>query len=37
LRHPRGGQALFLEQPMVTETAAAQRIIADTFREATGL
>ena len=36
-RHPRGGQALFLEQPMVTEVPAVQQIIADTFREATGL
>jgi hypothetical protein len=36
-RHPRGGQALFLEQPMVTEAAAVQQIMADTFREATGL
>ena len=35
--HPRGGQALFLEQPMVTEVGPVQQIIADTLREATGL
>jgi hypothetical protein len=34
-RHPRGGQALFLESAVVTEEAANQRIMADTFREAT--
>jgi len=36
-RHPRGGQALYLEQPMVTEAAAVQQIVADTVREANGL
>jgi hypothetical protein len=33
-RHPRGGQALFLEQPMVTEARAVQQIVADTVQEA---
>lgn len=35
--HPRGGQALFLESAVITETPKAQQIIADTIREATGL
>lgn len=33
-KHPRGGQALFLEQPMVTEVGAVQKIMADTIEEA---
>lgn len=33
-RHPGGGQALFLEQPMVTEVAAVQKIMSDTIGEA---
>lgn len=32
-RHPQGGQALFLEQPMVTEAGAVMQIMADTIRE----
>lgn len=32
-RHPQGGQALYLEQPMITEAGAAAQIIADTLRE----
>lgn len=34
LRHPHGGQALYLEQPMNTETEACMQIMADTLREA---
>jgi hypothetical protein len=33
--HPRGGQALFLESAVVTETQKAGEIIRDTIREAT--
>jgi hypothetical protein len=29
--HPRGGQALFLETPMVTKTAEVAKIISDTI------
>lgn len=29
-RHPRGGQALFLETPMVTKVAEVRQIIAET-------
>lgn len=36
-RHPMGGQALYLEQPTVTEAQACTQIIADTIKEATGL
>lgn len=34
LKHPRGGQALYLEQPMNTETEACTQIMADTLKEA---
>lgn len=33
-KHPRGGQALYLEEPMVTESEAVLRIFNDTIREA---
>jgi hypothetical protein len=36
LKHEHG-QALYLEQPIVTEAAACTRIMADTVREAMGL
>lgn len=36
LKHTHG-QALYLEQPIVTEAAACTQIIADTIREAMGL
>lgn len=35
-RHPQGGQALFLQQPMLTEADACLQIMADTIREAMG-
>ncbi|OZB88837.1 MAG: hypothetical protein B7X41_06055 [Microbacterium sp. 14-71-5] len=35
-KHPQGGQALFLQQPMLTERDACLQIIADTIREAMG-
>ena len=35
-RHPRGGQALYLEQPMNTETQKVTDIMGDTLREAMG-
>jgi len=34
LRHPRGGQALYLEQPMNTEVEKVTQIMADTLKEA---
>lgn len=33
-RHPQGGQALFLQQPMLTEAEKCFQIMADTIREA---
>lgn len=33
-QHPQGGQALFLEQPMITEAETVAQIMADTIREA---
>ncbi len=33
-RHPMGGQALYLEQPMITEAPYVFKIIADMLREA---
>lgn len=36
LRHPQGGQALYLEQPMLTEAPKVIKIMADTVREAMG-
>lgn len=35
-RHPQGGQALYLEQPMLTEAQNCLQIMADTIREAMG-
>lgn len=35
-RHPQGGQALFLQQPMLTEAEKCLQIMADTIREAMG-
>lgn len=35
-RHPQGGQALYLQQPMVTEADQCFQIMADTIREAMG-
>lgn len=35
-RHPQGGQALYLQQPMVTEAPQCFQIMADTIREAMG-
>lgn len=32
-RHPQGGQALYLEQPMITEAETVAQIMADTIRE----
>lgn len=34
LRHPRGGQALYLEQPMVEKSGDAVELMARTLREA---
>lgn len=36
LKHAHG-QALYLEQPVITETAACTQIMADTLKEAMGL
>lgn len=33
-RHPIHGQALYLEQPMITEAPKVLKIVADTLREA---
>lgn len=35
-RHPQGGQALYLQQPMFTEAEKCLQIMADTIREAMG-
>lgn len=35
-RHPQGGQALYLQQPMLTEAEKCFQIMADTIREAMG-
>lgn len=35
-KHPQGGQALYLQQPMVTEAEQCFQIMADTIREAMG-
>lgn len=35
-RHPQGGQALYLQQPMLTEAEKCLQIMADTIREAMG-
>lgn len=32
--HPRGGQALYLEQPVITEGDTCRQIMADTIRDA---